>query len=105
MGQPLVLNAGANQYTHPAYRTKKCFIAAAAAGNITTTVNRDRQAGAMMSLLLLDAYVQNQHQDTTMLLHMTNAIRLSALIDCTRFEFSHRIILHLPITVKCLEKT
>ena len=43
MGQPLVLNAGANQYTHPAYRTKKCFIAAAAAGNITTTVNKGNE--------------------------------------------------------------
>ena len=53
-GQPLALNAGANQYTDPTYSAKKCFIVAAAAGNITTTVNKGRQAGPMSSLLLLD---------------------------------------------------
>ena len=56
MGQPLALNAGANQDTCPAYSTKKCFIVAAAAGNITTTVNKGRQAGPMSSLLLVDVY-------------------------------------------------
>ena len=50
-GRPLVLNPGANQYTGPACGTKKCFIAAAASGDITTTVNKGRQAGPMSSLL------------------------------------------------------
>ena len=31
---------------------KKCFIVAAVAGNITTTVNKGKQAGSMSSLLL-----------------------------------------------------
>ena len=35
---------------------KKCFIAADAVGDITTTVNKDGQAGSMSSLLLLDVY-------------------------------------------------
>ena len=48
--------SGANQYTGPAHGTKKCFIAAAAAGDITTTVNKGRRAGPMSSLLLLDVY-------------------------------------------------
>ena len=48
--------SGANQYTCHACGAKKCFIAAAAAGNITTTVNKGRQAGPMSSLLLLDVY-------------------------------------------------
>ena len=48
--------SGANQYTGPACGAKKCFIAAAVAGNITTTVNKGRQAGPMSSLLLLDVY-------------------------------------------------
>ena len=56
-GQPLVLNLGANQRTGPAYSAKKCFIAAAAVGNITTTVNKSRQAGLMSSILILDVYV------------------------------------------------
>ena len=48
----------ANQYTGPACGAKKCFIAAAAAaGNITTTVYKCRWAGPMSSLLLLDVYV------------------------------------------------
>ena len=38
------------------YSTKKCFIAAAAAGNITTTVNKGRQARPMSSLLPLDVF-------------------------------------------------
>ena len=45
-GWPLALNPGANQYTGPA---KKCFIAAAAAGDITTIVNKGRWAGPMSS--------------------------------------------------------
>ena len=53
---PLALNPGANQYTSPAYSAKKCFIVAAAAGNITTTVNKGRQSKPMSSLLLLDVY-------------------------------------------------
>ena len=47
----LVLNPGANKYTHPACSAKVCFIAATAAGDITTTVNRDRQAGPMSSTM------------------------------------------------------
>ena len=52
----LALIPGANQYTGPACGAKKFFIAAAAAGDITTTVNKGRQAGPMSSLLLLDVY-------------------------------------------------
>ena len=55
----LALNAGANQYTCPAYSTKKCFIAAVA-GNITTTENIGWRAGPMSSLLLLDVCDWNQ---------------------------------------------
>ena len=56
MGRPLALNPGANQCTGPACGAKKCFIVAAVAGNITTTVNKGRQAGPMSSLLLLNVY-------------------------------------------------
>ena len=49
-----MLNPGANQYTGPACGAKKCFIVAAVAGDITTTVNKGRRAGPMSSLLLLD---------------------------------------------------
>ena len=35
---------------------KKCFIAAAAAGDITTTVNKGRRVGPLSSLLLFDVY-------------------------------------------------
>ena len=59
MGWPKALNPGANQYTGPAHGSKKCFIAAAVAGDITTIVNKDRQAGPMSSLLLLDVYEYN----------------------------------------------
>ena len=52
----LALNPGANQYTGPACGTKKCFIAAAAAGDISTTINKGRRAGPMSSLLFLDVY-------------------------------------------------
>ena len=48
--------SGANQYTGPACGAKKCFIVAAAAGDITTTINKGRRAGPMSSLLLLDVY-------------------------------------------------
>ena len=51
-----MLNLGANQKTGPSCGAKKCFIAAAAAGDITTTVNKGRQAGPMSGLLLLDVY-------------------------------------------------
>ena len=51
-----MLNQGANQYTGPSCGTKKCFIAAAAAGDITSTVNKGRRAGPMSSLLILDVY-------------------------------------------------
>ena len=47
---------GANQYTGPACGAKKCLIAAAAAGDITISVNKGRRAGPMSSLLLLDVY-------------------------------------------------
>ena len=52
-----MLNPGANQYTGPACGAKKCFIAAAEAGNITTTVNKGKRAWPMNRLLLLDVYV------------------------------------------------
>ena len=52
----LVLNLGANQYTDTACGAKKCFVVAAVAGNITTTVNKGRQAGPMSSLLFLDVF-------------------------------------------------
>ena len=52
----MALNLGANQYTGPACGTKKCFTAAAAAGDITTTLNKGRRAGPMSSLFLLDVY-------------------------------------------------
>ena len=55
-----MLNPGANQYTGPA---KKCFIAAAAAGDITTIVNKGRWAGPMSSLLLLDVYALNSQSE------------------------------------------
>ena len=55
-GAMLALNRGANQYTGPACGAQKCFIVAAAAGDITTTVNKGRQAGPMSSLLLSDVY-------------------------------------------------
>ena len=55
-GRQLALNAGATQYTCPVYSVKKCFIAAAVAGDITTTVNTGRQAGPKSSLLLFDVY-------------------------------------------------
>ena len=55
-GRPLALYPGANQYTGPACGAKKCFIVAAAAGDITTTINKGRRAGPMSSLLLLDVY-------------------------------------------------
>ena len=49
-------SGGINQYTGPTYSTKKCFIAAAADGDITTTVNKGRRDGPMSSLLLVDDY-------------------------------------------------
>ena len=55
-GPALALNPGANQYTGPTCGIKKFFIAAAVAGNITTTVNKDRRAEPVSSLLLLDVY-------------------------------------------------
>ena len=58
---PLVLNARANQYSCPAYSAKKGFIAAAVAGDITTTVNKGRRADKMSRLLLLDVYEHNTH--------------------------------------------
>ena len=58
-GKSLALNVGTNQYTCPAYSAKKCFIATAARGDITTTVNRGRRAGPISSLLLLYVYGNN----------------------------------------------
>ena len=55
-GWLLALNLGANQYTGPACGAKKSFIGAAAAGDITATVNKGRQAGPISSLLILDVY-------------------------------------------------
>ena len=51
-----MLNSRANQYTGPTRGAKKCFLAAAAVGDITTTVNKGRWGGPMSSLLLLDVY-------------------------------------------------
>ena len=56
-GQKLALDPGANQYSGPTYGAKKCFIVAAVAGDITTTVNKGRQAGPVSSLLFIDVYV------------------------------------------------
>ena len=52
-----MLNPGAKQYTSPTNSAKKCFISSAASGDITTTVNKCRRVGPMISLLLLDVYV------------------------------------------------
>ena len=60
----LALNPGANQYTCPTYSTKVCFMAATAAGNITTSVSKGRQARPMSSLLPLDAMGQ-PYSDTS----------------------------------------
>ena len=63
-----MLNAGANQYACPACGAKKCFIVLAAADDITTTVNKSRQAGPMSSLLLLDVYnltIQKDNKNRT----------------------------------------
>ena len=45
----MALNLGANQYTGLTYSAKVCFMAV---GNITTTVNKGRQAGRMSGLFL-----------------------------------------------------
>ena len=47
--QAMALNLGTNQYTGPAFSAKACFMVA---GNITTSVNKGRQAGPMTSLLI-----------------------------------------------------
>ena len=49
VGQPLALNLGVNQYTGPTCGAKKCFIAA---GDITTIVNKGRQARSISSLCI-----------------------------------------------------
>ena len=55
-GQPLGTESEDKSILSPAYSAKVCFIAAAVAGDITTTVNRGRQARPMSNLLLLDVY-------------------------------------------------
>ena len=53
----LVLDVyGANQYIGPIYTSEVCFMAATAAGIITTSVNKGRRTGPMNGLLLLDVY-------------------------------------------------
>ena len=60
VGRPATgAECGANQYTCPAYGAKKCFIAAARAGDITTSVNKGKRARPMISLLFLDVYALN----------------------------------------------
>ena len=49
----MALNPGENQYTGPAFSTKACFMVA---GNITTSVNKGRQAGPMEQSTYLDVY-------------------------------------------------
>ena len=53
----MALNLGANQYTGPAYSTKAYFMEA---GNITTTVNKGRQAWPMSDLLIQMSMVAAQ---------------------------------------------
>ena len=59
----MVLHVGANQYTGPAYSIKACFMAV---GNITTTVNKGRQAGRqagpMSGLFLFMSLERSQFQ-------------------------------------------
>ena len=45
----MTLHPGANQYTEPTYSVKVCFMVAF---DITTTVNKGRQAWPMRGLLL-----------------------------------------------------
>ena len=58
--------SGGNQYTGPTCGAKKCFIAVAAIGNITTTVNKGRP---MCSLLLLDVYEVDSLSNKTLYEH------------------------------------
>ena len=51
--------SGGKSIHWPACDAKMCFKAAATAGNITTTVNKVRQAEPMSSLLLLGVYGSN----------------------------------------------
>ena len=82
MGQLLGLNLGANQYTGPTYSAKKCFIGAAGAGNITTTVNKGRRAMPMSSLLPSDVYgVVERH------LEMAQPTKEILLFDLSRLLF------------------
>ena len=72
----------ANQYTGPACGAKKCFIAAAAAaGNITTTVYKGRWAGPMSSLLLLDVYQRDGIYRVGILEHFTQIKTNTKTID------------------------
>ena len=48
---PVGAESGGKSIPWPRMWSQKCFIAAAAAGDITTTVNKGRQAGPMSSLL------------------------------------------------------
>ena len=48
--------SGGKSIHWPQCGAKKCFIAAAEVGNISTTVNKGRWAGPMSSLLLIDVY-------------------------------------------------
>ena len=58
----MALNPGANQYTGPAFSTKACFLVA---GDITTSVNKGRQAGDITTSvneqsIYLDVYARVQ---------------------------------------------
>ena len=58
-GQPLGAESEENQCTHAAYSAKVYLMVAMVAGNITTSVNKGRQARPMGDLLLL--YVYGSH--------------------------------------------
>ena len=57
----MALNPGTNQYTGLAFSTKACFMVA---GDVTTRVNKDRQARPVSSLLIYMSIVPLQEQLT-----------------------------------------
>ena len=104
MSRLLALNPGANQYTCLIYSAKKCLIAAAAAGDITTTVNRGRQPRPMSNLRLLDVYglspsllrlvfgcmnvrTNYQHQTVGRLYRFSNVFQLFSLLQQSSLLF------------------
>ena len=65
--------SGGKSIHWPRMWCQKCFIAAAAAGYITTTVNKGRWAGPMSSLLLLDVYDHESSLSKGHSLHLPNS--------------------------------